>query len=417
MQLPEEYAECPLDLIHTYLRLGKLAYERMQIASQPVESCSVKHNPVVVELVEQPTSSATKGLLGETEVQNILERNYLVKNVAKFNKTGDMIVRRKPGATRFPQKILVEVKNYSGTVPAKEIEKMYRDLQVHANFSAAVMVSLRSDIAGMRNVEFHMARLDRDVPVMFVCSNHPDVILTCVEMVFTLIGNKLRRDDVNSENLQLLGQMYEKISDLSDVLGSMSAARNILHETRTAMSRSIQSVCDKMFTHEHRIEKLLRDIQVHMGQIQQVEEYSDKKICEPRNRLDMAVGLLRRMFGGTHMFRKYKDAEKILVDMSLGIHPDFDQVEIHVGSTSAHFWFITTVEGVSERDCMLQVNLMKTKTEIRVKAVKNGDTGVTIPVGFQYASGWFTFSLDATFVSVVLPQLLEFFQGKSYTRT
>lgn len=409
MQLPEEFADCPVDLIYTYLHLGKLSYERLQPSPKSVLESQVSEPTSEQKHIKLTELPVHKGIQGEQQVQEILERTYLVKNVTRFSKTGDLIVKRKPNrGTRHPQKILVEVKNYQGMVPAKEVEKFYRDLQTNANFSAGVMISLHSDITGVRNVELQIARLDRDVPVMFVSSDHPDVILTTVEMMFAIISSKLWQDDVRARMQDTIGQVYEKLHELSEVLGSMSTSRNLLEETRNILNRNLQALYHKMYTHEYRLETMLRDIQLQIGQIEsEPEHYSDNKICEPYARLEHAVHNLRLEFASSHLFVKCNTAEKIIADICRLLCSDAETVEIHMSAGSAYFWSVHD----SHRTCVLHVKFMKTKTEILVKVTKKDSEQITIPVGFQYAAGWLTFSVTSDFVSGTLPKLLEFLKG------
>ncbi len=96
-------------------------------------------------LAIERTKSTTKGDLGEGIVLSILQENlreYTIEDVSSQAGKGDIHIT----STQSRQKYLVEVKNRTSEVPAKEIEKFEKNVRGNKDFKAGILFSLRSGI-------------------------------------------------------------------------------------------------------------------------------------------------------------------------------------------------------------------------------------------------------------------------------
>jgi hypothetical protein len=95
---------------------------------------------------------------------------------------------------------LIEVKNYSNTVPTKEVEKFYRDMEQHQTAPFGIFLSLHSDICGKKSNGFlQISWTPRSQMLVFVnsfYSHPPEDVLTfldlCVDIardMYTLLQN------------------------------------------------------------------------------------------------------------------------------------------------------------------------------------------------------------------------------------
>lgn len=138
---------------------------------------------MVVPTAPAEQASALKGARGEARVYEILARRFAVRDVSHRARSSDMIVQA-PSC-----KVLVDAKDYAAAVPDKEVQKFRRDLGARAA-DAGVLVSLSSAIVGVRGTL--VAALEalplegRVVPVVYVASDHEDVLAAAVDLAVHL---------------------------------------------------------------------------------------------------------------------------------------------------------------------------------------------------------------------------------------
>lgn len=139
--------------------------------------------PVAAMVAPAEQASALKGARGEARVYEILARRFAVRDVSHRARSSDMIVQA-PSC-----KVLVDAKDYAAAVPDKEVQKFRRDLGARAA-DAGVLVSLSSAIVGIRGTL--VAALEalplegRVVPVVYVASDHEDVLAAAVDLAVHL---------------------------------------------------------------------------------------------------------------------------------------------------------------------------------------------------------------------------------------
>ncbi len=140
-----------------------------------------------------PAAASAKGEQGEDLVYDILSRARRVRSVARRPHSGDLVCQTDAGP------VCIEVKHYTGTVPASELEKFRRDLLAR-DAAAGVFISLTSPIAGAR--ESVAVTLEPRVsggtlvPVVLAAPERsvsagrllPEVILAAVDMAIALAG-------------------------------------------------------------------------------------------------------------------------------------------------------------------------------------------------------------------------------------
>lgn len=89
--------------------------------------------------------SSDRGKKGEISISEFLSRNgYEVRNVTKRAKSGDLIV------VVNNRRILVEIKNYTNTVPHAEYVKFQRDIEL-CNPDAALFISIDAKIGRIKD--------------------------------------------------------------------------------------------------------------------------------------------------------------------------------------------------------------------------------------------------------------------------
>jgi len=86
--------------------------------------------------------AVTAGKIGEATVSDILQTRFCAKNVSKTAHSGDISLEV------GQQKIMIEVKNYTNTVPSAQVDKFIADLATSAS-RGGVFIALNTTIAGV----------------------------------------------------------------------------------------------------------------------------------------------------------------------------------------------------------------------------------------------------------------------------
>ena len=108
----------------------------------PIRSCESK----LTTLVNKYEKPATKGALGEVEVESILRDKfpaYTVYSVSKQGRKADIQIT----SAQSHQKYLVEVKDHKKEIHSGEIEKFKKNVRENKDYKVGILLSLRSGIS------------------------------------------------------------------------------------------------------------------------------------------------------------------------------------------------------------------------------------------------------------------------------
>jgi len=103
------------------------------------------------QIIRSTTGSSNKGKMGETAFSDLLRRafgsvgnneEFHTEDVGKEGHQGDIHM------SWLGHKLLWEVKNYTRNIDQKEVNKFLNDMELNADFSLGVMISLHTGIAG-----------------------------------------------------------------------------------------------------------------------------------------------------------------------------------------------------------------------------------------------------------------------------
>ena len=198
--------------------------------------------------------AALIGQSGEQYVQKVYARNYEVDNTAKKGRAGDMLIRRKHHVpSPIESSLLVEVKKYTSSVPASEVEKFYRDLSANSAIRGGVFISLQTKVSGIPK-PFHFTRSQSSQPVVFVQSMDPAVLELAAELVWAHIDSRSMIDE------QVFNKLSNKLTTLSDCINQLSLARTFVTETRATMNKQLDRVYESIFTSEMQMQDAIGSI-------------------------------------------------------------------------------------------------------------------------------------------------------------
>jgi hypothetical protein len=195
---------------------------------------------------------AVRGLQGEDMFESMLSEfmpsDYICENVAKAGKMGDFILTHKSHKTNKQYKILVDIKNYRSTVPSKELDKFYRDLNIN-QVQGGFMLSLHSKIVGKsKTIVFETFDADRGaIPTLLAQTNTPLVIVELIKLMFHIIEIK----DITYNSISRKSELVTNINKLNDHIGLITNCRDILTTTRGVMEKSLDQIMMKLMTCEY----------------------------------------------------------------------------------------------------------------------------------------------------------------------
>jgi len=114
-----------------------------------------------------------RGQIGEAIIVDLLKPIFeTVENVAKQNRTGDIIVNHS---------VMIEVKNYQDTVPTTQVEKFERDFGEHPEMIGGVFISRSTNIAKKATID---VSFDRNRPIIYLSNVSDEVIIVSVKLLF-----------------------------------------------------------------------------------------------------------------------------------------------------------------------------------------------------------------------------------------
>jgi len=205
--------------------------------------------------------AANIGKHGESEftdiVNEFLPSDYKLHNVAKTGKCGDFMISWQSSKTNRLYKILVELKNYRNTVPSKEVEKFYRDLQLN-QVDGGLLLTLNSKIVGMSKIiEFREFVFDnKKIPVVFTQSKTPELISEVIKLIFHTIEIK----DQNENTVANHDNLITHINSLSDNVQMIITCRDTLQLSKHTIEDSLNNVLFSLMTCEYDLVKKIKQM-------------------------------------------------------------------------------------------------------------------------------------------------------------
>ena len=230
---------------------------------------------------EPVLSSANIGLLGENQVQQILQERYKIINTAKSGKCGDFIIELRG------IRILIEVKKYSKTVPSLEVEKFYRDIDSNSSINGAILISLSSKIVGMDKcmVYTHQYMNGENKPIIFLSlkdiveqSISKECMFSAVDILTTEFESKNKYIDI-SENIA------NAVDNIETNLNFLSRCRLMIHETQAMFNNQLGKLMQQVLSAEINIKSSIKVLKSKVETIglEDLNNYSTKDILSKLN--------------------------------------------------------------------------------------------------------------------------------------
>jgi len=184
-----------------------------------------------VDEIKPNQTTVAAGIIGEEYLFTILNDNF--KNVRDWHdkaKMGDYIIN---------ESLLVEVKNYTNSVPKKEIEKFKRDLG-ETEMSAGIFISLNSPISNMKsNFKLTSHTINGcEIPVIYLSSNDETTIILSIN---TLLAMSKK---ANSETSKKYDDVIikERIKKIETVMGELVNMKKLINDNEDSHQKLINGL-------------------------------------------------------------------------------------------------------------------------------------------------------------------------------
>ena len=192
------------------------------------------------------------GKIGENMFENIIDQymsDYKIENVAKQGKSGDFKITWVSHKTNKTYKILVDVKKYSSSVPSKEVEKFYRDININ-KVDGGLLLSLTSKICGIsKMIDFKEYQNDtgKTTPILFTFSSTPSTIVEVIKLLFHAIEIK----DICNNDVGSFDELYSHIDQLNENVQTIMECRDLLQASKTSVEKSLNDIMYKLMSCEY----------------------------------------------------------------------------------------------------------------------------------------------------------------------
>lgn len=262
------------------------------INNQPIKSSSLDKNPLMYSQVP-----ALRGLQGEIDFENMclnkLSSQFKIHNTAKKAKSGDFIIKWTSPDTGKIYSFLIDIKNYTSTIPSKEIDKFYRDINLQSSLSGAMLISLNSKIVGKKSTfEYEEKIFNMDcIPIAYISSNESNVICEIIKFMFKMCEIK-HNCGVNFKNSEAI---MDCIKDLELSINMFSRSRGCLQETKLVIEKQFNKIFMEMLSVEH----------IFKTKIQKI---TDELVKSLNNPVDYSNNIINKL---TINFSYYKSSEDL----------------------------------------------------------------------------------------------------------
>jgi len=205
-------------------------------------------------------SSVSLGVEGEQQVINVLSPLYELQFNAAHK--GDMIVK-KDGRS-----IMIEIKNYTNTVPYTEVDKFYSDLDCNASYIGGIFVSLKSKISKI------------DKAISFTKHNNQYVIFLSATDTNTLLAMTSLLFEIGCYTSVNCNKLVTAINDLDEIRSCINTCTNVFAESKALFDKNYNLFARKMESLNEKFNKLIVNLTSYIETNETVAEVAEALILE-----------------------------------------------------------------------------------------------------------------------------------------
>jgi hypothetical protein len=285
----------------------------------------------IINAVPTIKTTITRGRVAEQNLLNLLSENFTAELTGRPH-AGDLLIYKKKNVHL---KIMIESKDYTGTIPIDEYNKFLFDLK-NNNYAGGIFVG-SNKISGMSLDTLNI--IDNHI---ILIENDPRIILFAAEFLW---------DYLSQPTLQLKNKLDKYLNEINNSLNSLYKSRQLM----TTMKKKLKSYITEIEIENNKTIDSLTNI---------INKNSSSAIVQAINLYDYPLAentrsqLLR-------LFEKHKTS-KIIVQKE------------------------NIIEFYFETGEFLNIEIMKTRTKLRFKPKK-----IMPDLNFSIADGMMILTLDA----------------------
>ena len=261
---PDEVIKNRLESSNHIEILNKLNQLAENSTSTNLENKVDELKTIISKLLGISYTSTKKGEISEDTIEQIIKSRYgdaIYQRTRHIPHSGDAWISFDSG-----QKIMVEVKNYTNTVPKDEMIKFNNDM-VHHNITWGIFISFNSDIQGHKTLDYkqfiHNNTTYHQVYIAFLMND-----IHRLDIAFSILRNLYNNTDKNTTILmKAKQQISEQLQDLDKIWNQ----NYLLRESFRTMDKNIKKSLDEYYSqlreYQFQMEKCLKKTSKNINQV------------------------------------------------------------------------------------------------------------------------------------------------------
>lgn len=215
-------------------------------------------------------NSSLKGKVGETSFDSLVEQHtsWTIENTAGSAQHCDRF------GIIHGCKTLFEIKNYSNTIPKKEVDKFKRDMEVHKDCPVGVFISLNTNIVGAPQDFFYSEITNSNQTLIYIQKfmlNEPISLFPVIDSIIKLgntlynksINNTIEDNDVQTKIDSIKPILVNEIKSIGSILNELNNNKKLIIEKVNEHHNSIKTHIDRMkYTFEKIFSILFNDKEI-----------------------------------------------------------------------------------------------------------------------------------------------------------
>lgn len=219
----------------------------------------------IIEFLKQ-RSSKFIGQVGELSIENIFNdiNDISIKRTSEIPRSGDFTITWKD------IKILLEVKNYSNSIPMEEIQKFFRDVEYQGYMGLM--------ISNIKFVKYGDFEFIENPPCILVNTNDKNIIRLCAKFLFSYkLHSKVI---IDSGVADILSEMKEKMVNFSRIRNSVLNLEKTIHVSLMDINNELMKLETFFDNSINKALSLVNKSTMFKGDLSQLEQmnYSDNAI-------------------------------------------------------------------------------------------------------------------------------------------
>jgi hypothetical protein len=202
------------------------------------------------------TASAEIGKRGEMEFARLcksLPENYRIVNTSKQGKQGDFVICYT--MHNQTKKCLVDIKKYTTSVPKKEIDKFYDDLNF-GHYDAGLLISYHTKFVGISEDVYmteHVAPY-ANIPVLFLSNTNEQLILQSIKVL-------MLKTIVTAEHSYNIGKLESMLSFINNAMMQSSLTRRNLSDLQNHICSNLQKCQENLTSLEVQVRHTMKEME------------------------------------------------------------------------------------------------------------------------------------------------------------